>query len=178
MKSYLGANVNWSSEVSYARKENMVFFELDKNSTYQNKFKVSYDDVNHLKLNAFLSWDINANSNLDLKLNYNKYEVDSLVDFAYRPDFTSNLGFIYNIGDKIFPKLEFVTAINRSTATDSTSSVPILEDIFDLNLALEYRYNNLFSAYFKGNNLIGGYQIWENYPVLGPQVFFGLSFRF
>ena len=126
MKSYLGANVNWSSEVSYARKENMVFFELDKNSTYQNKFKVSYDDVNHLKLNAFLSWDINANSNLDLKLNYNKYEVDSLVDFAYRPDFTSNLGFIYNIGDKIFPKLVFVTAINRS-ATESTSSVPILK---------------------------------------------------
>ena len=177
LNSYLGANIKWSSELSYGRKENMVFFELDRNSTYQNKFNVVYDDVNHLKLKAFLNWNININSNLDLKLEYNKYDLDSISDFAYKPRFKSNLNYSYNIGDKIIPSLELVTAINRSTATDSTSSAPILNDIYDINLALEYRYNNLFSAYFKANNLIGGYQTWENYPVLGPQVFFGLSFR-
>lgn len=177
LNSYLGANIKWSSELSYGRKENMVFFELDRNSTYQNKFNVVYDDVNHLQLKAFLNWNININSNLDLKLEYNKYDLDSISDFAYKPRFKSNLNYSYNIGDKIIPSLELVTAINRSTATDSTSSAPILNDIYDINLALEYRYNNLFSAYFKANNLIGGYQTWENYPVLGPQVFFGLSFR-
>ena len=82
----------------------------------------------------------------------------------------------YNLGDKILPQIEFFTAFNRSKTT-SESSTPGLKDIIDFNLSLEYKYSPNISAYFKGYNMIGGYQIWENYPVLGPQVFFGLSFR-
>jgi hypothetical protein len=178
MNSYLGADINWSSELSYARVQDMSFFDLDDNSTYQNKFKVVYDDVNHLLWSSTLDWKMNSHANLNLQLDYHKYDLDSLQDYAYKPSVVSKLGFSYNIGDKILPQIEIVGAFDRSTATDSTSAVPLLNDIIDLNLALEYKYNTIFSAYFKAKNLIGGYQIWENYPVLGPQVFFGLSFRF
>lgn len=178
MNSYLGVDINWSSELSYARVQDMVFFDLDDNSTYQNKFAVLYDDVNHLKWSSALDWDMNSNATLNLQLDYHKYDLDSLQDYAYKPTLISKLGFSYNIGDKILPQLELVGAFNRSTASDSSSVVPVLNDIIDVNLALEYKYNTIFSAYFKAKNLIGGYQVWENYPVLGPQVFFGLSFRF
>lgn len=178
MNTYLGADINWSSEVSFASIQDMSFFELDKTSLYQNKFKVVYDDVIHFKWSSAIDWDINSKSNLNLQLNYNTYDLDSLQDYAYKPAITSKLGFSYNIGDKILPQIELVGVLDRSNASDSTSSAPILNDIIDVNLALEYKYNSLFSAYFKAKNLIGGYQVWENYPVLGPQVFFGLSFRF
>ena len=178
MNSYLGANINWSSELAYARVRDMSFFDLDDNSSYQNKFKVVYDDVNHLLWSSELDWEMNSNANLNLQLDYHKYDLDSLQDYAYKPSIVSKLGFSYNLGDKILPQIELVGAFNRSTASDSASVAPLLDDIIDLNLSLEYKYNTIFSAYFKAKNLIGGYQIWENYPVLGPQVFFGLSFRF
>ncbi len=178
MNSYLGANINWSSELSYARVQAMSFFDLDDYSTYQNKFKVVYDDVNHLLLSSELDWEINPNANLNLQLDYHKYNLDSLQDYAYKPSIASKLGFSYNIGDKILPKIELVSAFDRSTATDSASNAPLLNDIIDVNFSLEYKYNSIFSAYFQARHLIGGYQIWENYPVLGPQVFFGLSFRY
>lgn len=178
MNSYLGANINWSSELSYARVEGMSFFDLDDYSIYQNKFKVVYDDVNHLSWSSELDWEMNSNAKLNLQLDYHNYDIDSLQDYAYKPSIVSKLGFSYNIGDKILSQLELVGAFDRSTAINSASTVPLLNDIIDINFALEYKYNSIFSAYFKARNLIGGYQIWENYPVLGPQVFFGLSFRF
>ncbi len=178
MNSYLGANINWSSELSYSRVKDMPFFDLDDNSTYQNKFKVVYDDVNHLLLSSALDCELNSNAKLNLQLDYHNYDTDTLKDYAYKPSLISKLGFSFNIGDKIFPQIELVGVFDRSTAADSFSTAPLLNDIIDVNFTLEYKYNSIFSAYCNAQNLISGYHIWENYPVLGPQVFFGLSFRF
>jgi hypothetical protein len=176
MESVLSKDIIWSSEVSYSRVLDMPFFELDMNSVYQNKFKVVYDDVNYLNWSGNLNWKLSEKANADLELQYNKYELDSMQSFAYKPSFLSKLKLDYNIGDKIIPAVEVFTAFGRSTTSES-SNTPELDNIIDFNLSLEYRYNSIFSAYFKGQNLVGGYHIWQNYPVLGPQVFFGLSFK-
>lgn len=177
METILSKDIMWYSELSYSRILDMSFFELDMNSIYQNKFKVVYDDVNHLKYFGKLSWKISQKANADIELEYNKYELDSMNSYSYKPSFLSKLKVDYNIGDKIIPELEVFTAFNRSVASGVSSSVVALDDIIDFNVSLEYRYNSIFSAYFKGQNLIGNYHIWQNYPVLGPQVFFGLSFK-
>ena len=178
LDSYLGAEINSFLQFSYARVHNMPFFELDDNSTYSNKFLVIYDNVNHFSLSSEIDWAMNANSKFSLKLDYHNYDLDSLIDYAYKPTIISKLGFLYNIGDKIIPEIELVCFVDRSTVEDSGwSNSPVLNDIVDIDFALEYKYNTIFSAYFELKNLIGNYQIWENYPVLGPQVFFGLSYR-
>ena len=178
MNAYLGNDIHYSSNLSYSSVQDMSFFELDLSSIYQNKFKVVYDDVRYLQWSSKLDFKINRRSNLSTALNYHKYNVDSLRNYAYKPMLTSRLEYNYNIGDKIFTQLDIMGAFKRSTAIDSSSLAPILNDIIDVNLSLEYKYSAIFSAYLKAENLIGGYQIWQNYPVLGPQVFFGLSFRF
>ena len=127
MNSYLGANINWSSELSYARVQDMSFFFLDDHSTYQNKFKVIYDDVNHLLWSSEIDWEMNTNANLNLQLDYHQYDLDSLQDYAYKPSIVSKLGFSYNIGDKILPQIELVGVFDRSTATDSASRCAIIE---------------------------------------------------
>ncbi len=172
METILSKKLAWRSELSYSRVLDMPFFELDMNSRYQNKFKVLYDDVNYLNCVGKLSWKPSKKANADLELQYNKYDLDSLKSYAYKPSFLSTLKLNYNIGDKIIPEIEVFTAFNRSSSTSTE-----LDDIIDFNLSLEYKYNAILSAYFKGQNMIGNYHIWQNYPVLGPQVFFGLSFK-
>ena len=103
--------------------------------------------------------------------------MDSLQEYAYKPSLVSKLDFSYNIGDKILSSVELIGKFNRSTSKNSVSSVS-LNNIVDLNFDLEYKYSSVFSAFLKVRNIVGGYEIWENYPVLAPQIFFGLSFCF
>ena len=39
-----------------------------------------------------------------------------------------------------------------------------LGNIVDFDLKVEYRYNNVLSAYLSGKRLIGGYEIWQKLP--------------
>ena len=177
MNSNLGAGIIFTSELSFSRVNDMFFFDLDDKSTYQNKFNVIYDDVNHLLWTSQINWDINSKSILNLQLDYHNYNLDSLQEYAYKPSLVSKLDFSYNIGDKILSSVELIGKFNRSTSKNSDSSVS-LNNIVDLNFDLEYKYSSVFSAFLKFRNIVGGYEIWENYPVLAPQIFFGLSFCF
>ena len=178
IESYLGAEINSFLELSYARVHDMPFFELYDNSTFSNKFLVVYDNVNHFSISSEIDWSMNKNSKFSFKLDYHNYDLDSLIDYAYKPSIISGLAYLYNIGDKIIPEIKLVCFLDRSKIDDSGwSNSPVLKDIIDIDFSLEYKYNTVFSAYFELNNLIGNYQIWENYPVLAPQVFFGLSYR-
>ena len=51
-------------------------------------------------------------------------------------------------------------------------------DFSVLELWSKYKYNKVFSAFLEGNRLLGGYQIWQNYPVVSPQVYLGVSYQF
>ncbi|HLU80813.1 MAG TPA: hypothetical protein VK010_01960 [Flavobacteriaceae bacterium] len=60
-----------------------------------------------------------------------------------------------------------------------TLSVVNLDAYFDANLNLAYKINDRFSAFVRGNNLLGNnYERWKNYPVLGIQVFGGVIYQF
>ena len=177
INSNLGAGMIFTSELSFSRVNDMFFFDLDEKSTYQNKFNVIYDDVNHLLWTSQINWDINSKSILNIQLDYHNYNLDSLQEYAYKPSLVSKLNFCYDIGDKILSSFELIGKFNRSKSDNSASSVS-LNNIVDLNFDLEYKYSSVFSAFFKVRNMIGSYEIWENYPVLSPQIFFGLSFCF
>ena len=174
--TYMGNNISIDAECSYANVKQMPFFELDANSTFSNKFKVVYDDVMHFHATASLHWKSSKKSQFDLSFDLHDYQTDSLKHFAYKPTLITRLKGHYNLGDKIIPQIELFTAFNRSFHADTSNGLD-LDDIIDFNISLEYKYNTNISAYFKGYNLIGGYQTWQHYPVLGPQVFFGLSFK-
>ena len=176
LKSHLASNMQFDTELSYSRVLDMSFFELDTNSTHQNKFRSVYDDVSLFTIQSNLLWQFNQSGQLGFHMKYNRYTTDSLVYYAYKPTLTTSVWVQYNIGDKIIPQIEVFSAFNRSK-TSPTSHVPELNDIIDFNMQLEYRYNTVFSAYFKAYNLISNYQVWQNYSALGPQVFFGLSFK-
>mgnify|MGYP007000277355 len=76
-------------------------------------------------------------------------DLDSLIDYAYKPSIISGLAYLYNIGDKIIPEIKLVCFLDRSKIEDSGwSNSPVLKDIIDIDFSLEYKYNSVFSAYF------------------------------
>ena len=61
---------------------------------------------------------------------------------------------------------------------DERLTIEELKNIIDVNCSLEYKINNVFSSYLTAKNLIGGYQLWHNYSVLGPQIQVGITYRY
>ena len=54
-----------------------------------------------------------------------------------------------------------------------------LPSFADVNLILEYRYNNRISIWANVNNALGtNYRYWSAYPVQGTQAMLGASYAF
>ena len=74
-------------------------------------------------------------------------------------------------------ELLFERMAERTGQTDEAMLYFNLGNIIDFDLKLEYRYNKLLSAYLSGERLIGGYEIWQNYPVNPRQIQLGISYQ-
>lgn len=184
LDAYAYSTVRLGAELSYAARKNMAFFLLDYSSTWNNKFDVRYFDGNHLKTKASIAWQPSTKKGINLSLEYHHYqfeaEVSNTVAAApfYKPSFRADLSAFYNLGNKIIGHLDVYGAFGRDFGYHSFSSVlnqP--QDIIDVDFAIEYRYSKVLSAYLKGNRLIGGYDIWQNYPVVSPQIQLGISYQ-
>jgi hypothetical protein len=180
MKSKLGSNLFFSTELSYAKINFIPFYELDINSTYQNKFKVIYDNGTHLNLHSIIDYKLSSTNGVVLSLNYQSYNLDTLTSYNYKPTFTANLKTYYNIANSILASAEVFAEFDRSVALNGgvIDAQNQLKNIIDVNLYLEYKLNNVFSSYLSAKNLIGGYQLWQNYSVLSPQIQLGITYRY
>ena len=180
MESKLASNMFFSSKLSYAKIDFIPFFELDLSSIYQNKFQVVYDNGTHLNLHSMLDYKISSSKGVSLTLNYQSFNLDTLSSYSYKPTFRTNLRAYYNIANTIFASAEVFAEFDRSISLDGSSIEKNneLKDIIDLNLLLEYKINSVFSSYLSARNLIGGYQIWQNYSALSPQIQIGITYRY
>ena len=178
--SKLSSKLFFSSKLSYVKVDYIPFYELDLSSTFQNKFKVIYDNGTHLNLFSMIDYKISSSKGVSLSLNYQSFDLDTLSSYNYKPTFKVNLKGYYNIADAIIASMEVFAEIDRSVSLNGDNVVQSQElgDIVDVNLSLEYKINNVFSSYLLANNLVGGYQIWQNYSALGPQIQIGVTYRY
>lgn len=180
VESKLASKLFFSSKLSYAKVDYIPFYELDLSSTFQNKFKVVYDNGTHLNLFSMLDYKISSSKGLSASLNYQSFDLDTLSSYNYKPTFKANIRGYYNIANTIIASAEIFAEIDRSITLDvnSIAESQQLNDIVDVNLSLEYKINNVFSSYLFARNLIGGYQLWQNYSALSPQIQIGITYRY
>ena len=178
--SKLSSKLFFSSKLSYSKVDYIPFYELDLSSTFQNKFKVIYDNGTHLNLFSMIDYKISSSKGVSLSLNYQSFDLDTLSSYKYKPTFKVNLKGYYNIADAIIASAEVFAEIDRSVSLNGDNVVQSQElgDIVDVNLSLEYKINNVFSSYLLANNLVGGYQVWQNYSALSPQIQIGVTYRY
>jgi hypothetical protein len=103
-----------------------------------------------------------------------------MSSYSYKPTFKTNLRGYYNIANSIIASAEIFAELDRSVSLDGDNidESEQLNDIIDVNLSLEYKINNVFSSYLSAKNLIGGYQLWQNYSALSPQIQIGITYRY
>ena len=127
-----------------------------------------------------LDYKISSSKGLSVSLNYQSFDLDTLSSYNYKPTFKAGIRGYYNIANTIMASAEVFTEIDRSISLDGNSIAESqqLNDIVDVNLSLEYKINNVFSSYLSARNLIGGYQLWQNYSALSPQIQIGITYRY
>lgn len=186
LDTYLHSTIRFGSSVSFAKKKDMPFFHLDASSTWGNKFEAVYLNAHQLTLESSVTWRPSDKKGVDLSLVYYHFQIDQTNvasnEFSplpfYKPSFKADVNAFYNVGDKIIGHLNLYAALGRKfTYINPVHSLQESQDMIDIDLSIEYRYTKVLSAYLKGSRLIGGYDIWQNYPVVSPQIQLGISYQ-
>ena len=197
-KAYFNPGFSFHAGFDFGLYEQMPFFvgniPFTPNPADLFSFATRYDAEVQL-LNAFgeISYSRLGNVTVSLRGDYYRYTMEELEEPWHMP----NLKLSSIISWQIIPSFSISSQIyylGGLRALDQTLSpclncfVPFifhapnpvdLEDIIDVNLSLEYKINNQFSAFVTGNNLLGkNYERYLNYPVRGLQVTGGIIWRF
>ena len=182
INTYFNSSIRVGAEISFADRTDMAFFARNENPNYYlNKFSVLYDDVKHLSFKANANWDPSDFKGITFSLAHHFYDLTNLTYPSGMPSLEVNLNMFYNLGGKVIGYLDayssFERMAERTGQTDEAMLYFNLGNIIDFDLKLEYRYNKLLSAYLSGERLIGGYEIWQNYPVNPRQIQLGISYQ-
>lgn len=203
-ETYVGARGKISNSVGYNIRGSFVSenskplfsvnpvgeFPNPEEYAFGNSFQVVYDDVNTISFFGELILDVNRNFNLRLNGEYFNYNTDTEAEAWNLPEFKASFLADYQIGENWFAganlyyvgeredrRLSF--GPNPGPGETPVQSIVSLDNYFDINANLGYRFNEQLSVFLRGKNLLGDeYERWTDYPVLGLQVMAGVTYKF
>ena len=161
------------SSIAYGNVRNFAYFDLSDNSTYK-RFVVNYIEVWQLHTNA--TYDKKINNLVSLKINADYYNWNEKV--SHKPNITFDVSAPINLRDKIkvIPTFSYFGKRNSAVSQKDFKELPTQ---FHFNLALQYHYSKILSAYLHLNNLNGSNkELWRDYQEIGFNCVFGLSYSF
>ena len=181
MRNVLGKDEVFEGSAAYGTVQNLAHFVGVANGTY-NRFKVDYQNVKQLHVNA--NYVRKINNIISVKANANYYNWDKEV--YYKPNFTCDISTPVNLRDKIkvIPSLSYIGKRKTNSSFDSEPVfLPmIVEELpsqFHANLGVYYNYTQNISAYLQLNNLTNSKQdMWIGYREVGFNGLFGLNYSF
>lgn len=166
VKGNITRNISFNGGGAYRVVDNMHFYINDTVSEAANKFLVVYDDIEKFHYWGELKANIGNSLDLMLKADMYRYEMKLQEHPWHKPESELSFSAKYNLQDKILLTADIFHIGKRKAKNRLPETEPlILEGVTDFNLGVEYRYNNLFSAFIKANNITSsGYRKWNYYP--------------
>lgn len=187
IKGTLSSTTSFNARVSYNNVDNMALF-VDDTTELQNKFIVIYDDVQVLKINGEIGYQLREKLRINLRGEYYDYKMKTELRAWYKPQVQLTLSGNYNLKDKFSIKVDLFyidnqfakTFVNDTTlATGKKIVAKELKGIFDANLSAEYRYTKNLGFFINFNNIANyRYYRWMNYPTQRFSLMAGLSYSF
>ncbi|WP_442590419.1 hypothetical protein ACSBL2_04235 [Pedobacter sp. AW31-3R] len=187
-----GPGFGYKARVYRKEIENMPLFV--NNFTDFNKFDVIYDfgNMKLLGLEGEISVQVSDQLKWTGKLNLEDYKPASETYSWFKPQLRISSNLDYKITDKIGfnAAVAIQDASNAKIYTDAPASNYIVPDpaiervanvkgFVDLGIGASYKINHKFSAFAKANNLLNTkYSRYLYYPVIGVNVFGGISYSF
>ncbi|MDA3928061.1 MAG: hypothetical protein PF541_03835 [Prolixibacteraceae bacterium] len=195
IKGKISRKLSYLFDVNYAINQNEAFFFLEEEKSSQgsivdNLFSVEYDDINLLKLGGNIRYSSNDFS-LNLQGNYYVYDAKNLTILSHMPDFDISLNSTFKITKQISSTIGFNyigARVAKYKLSDYTSNptLPIitesankLDQIIDLNLAVNYRYSQKVNFFLDASNILNQkYEVWNGYNQQGLLILIGGSYTF
>ena len=192
IRGSLSSSFTFNFKTSYERLKSFCLYVHDTSSSYGNKFELLYDDVNRTTLMGEITYQNAEKLKVTSKAEYFIYDLTN-QEFAWqKPNFIFTISTFLDLSDKIIVKGDVFTIGSRVAKVYSSSEGDLLDYNYqfeyggkrlpmclDMNLGLEYRYNERISAFINFNNFTASkYQIWNNYPVQSINILGGATFSF
>lgn len=196
LKGKLANNVAYNIRASYTNEKGKALYDsgyVETNSntegyTFGNSMFVLYDDIKTVGFFGELKADLTKTISVNLSGNFNSYSTDNQEEAWYLPnirisagaeaDITNKLSInanVFYVGER---KAKFTT-YDQLSSLFMTSDIVTLDGYVDVNLGINYKYNERLSLFLKGHNLADKqYEKWLNYPVQGIQILGGASYKF
>ena len=162
---------------------------VNDTSEFENKFNVIYDDVEVVKINGEMAYQLREKLRINIAGEYYNYSMKKEARAWYMPQVKLSLSGNYNLKDKFIVKLDlffidkqfaktYVTDTSRTVTTKVVEAIE-LNGVFDANLGVEYPFNKKLGFYLNLNNIANTrYYRWNNYPTQQFSFRAGLSFSF
>ncbi|MFQ3579191.1 MAG: hypothetical protein SNJ71_03500, partial [Bacteroidales bacterium] len=182
IRGSLSKSVPYNVSLSFSDVRNMIFFvnEGMKTDSVFNKFTVIYDNVQIVQPHLELGLLQGKRFDVNLYGDYYKYNLERIKEAWHKPGYSIGFNFRYNISDKLITRTD-IFYIGKRYAPNYTkkNEVVALKDIIDVNLAFEYRYTSILSAFLKFNNIPAlKYNLWQYYPAYRFNVLAGVTYSF
>lgn len=186
--------------------EDMPFFDYQRHYTFsgptpfapdsttvqiqiKNAFHVSYSGGNMSFVSGGITFHNSKNINLWITGEVNQYNLKNNVKPLYKPAFRLQLGGDLKFSEKlsVWTEAFFVGkrwASHRFFYNPNSASVfPAyyyqLPSYIDINIGATLKLKNNWGSFVKVNNLLNKkYQLFNEYPVEGFQLFLGITYRF
>lgn len=193
LKGKLANNVAYNLRGSYMNEKGRALYSSMYNTVspnmegyaFGNSMYVLYDDVKTVEFFAEVKADISKGFSVFANGNFNSYSTDREQEAWYLPSIRFSVGADADITDKlsintnIFYVGERKAEFYHFDGMSALSNVENLDGYVDVNLGLNYKYNERLSLFLRAHNLADQrYERWLNFPVQGIQILGGGSYKF
>ena len=188
LRGAFSSKMTFNAFVSQSFIDNMPYYvnQIDTGLVAGNVFDVVYDKTSLLTVGGDLGFQAGEKLLLNASAFYNFYAMDKQLQPWHRSAITGKFTGKYNLKDKIIISADvyYLGPQFGRTYTQDTSNVVTYDEVkikhlLDLNLGVEYRYNQRFSAFVNFNNIASyRYYRWSQYPSQRFNFMVGLTANF
>ncbi len=188
LRGAFSSKMTFNAFVSQSFIDHMPYYvnQIDTGSVAGNVFDVVYDKTSLLTVGGDLGFQVSEKLMLNASAFYNFYAMDKQLQPWHRPAITGKFTGKYNLKDKIIISADvyYLGPQFGRTYTQDTLGVITYDDVkikhlIDVNLGVEYRYNQRFSAFVNFNNIASyRYYRWSQYPSQRFNFMVGLTANF
>lgn len=188
IRGTISNTTSFNLQASYLKTENLPLFVTDTLYSIGNKFTVDYDSVSILNFSGQLHYRQSERMKIFLRGDYFIYTSNHALYAWNLPQFKITLSGFYDLMDKLTFRSDFYVIGSRNVLSyDEVEGVDPVNGIYslelkpyiDLNLGVEYRYNDKISAFLNIYNFAAQkYQRYLNYPVQNINAILGFTMKF
>lgn len=179
LKGNFNQKIGYKSQISFKNYNNLHFFINDNQDSTHFSIVTDTGNTSVVHFKGELTYELAEKLITSLTLDYFSYGLSTLNGAFHRPNLVVGVNTSYNIQNKATLKgqLNYISGLN-GFRTISDKIVP-LNDIFDLNLSLDYKISNNFSTFVLLNNILNAdYSYYMNYQNKRFNTIIGVSYIF